>query len=181
LIGKRIPPFQPQEEISMGTQDETDKPRKGRAITQGFADPLERLTDEMDRLFNSYFRGVMPRLGFGTAGEGALLAHMDVSETPETVDVVIDVPGIKEKDIDVSLTDSALLIKGKRESQSEEKKKNYHRVERSYGEFQRRIALPCEVDGARVEAKLKDGVLTVTLPKSAKALEQERKIPIKAA
>jgi HSP20 family protein len=94
---------------------------------------------------------------------------------------VADVPGIKEKDIEVTLSDSYLTIKGKRESEHEEKGKNYHRMERSYGEFQRRVALPCEVDPAKVDAKLKDGVLSVTLQKSAKAIEHEKKIQVKAA
>lgn len=145
-------------------------------------DPFDRLQDEMDRMFNSYFRGWnLPRLGFESAPDGSLLANLDVSETPEAVQIVADVPGMKEKDIDITLNDSSLTIKGKRESESEEKKKNFHRIERSYGEFTRRVALPAEVDPAHVDAKLKDGVLTITLQKTAKAMETEKKIPIKAA
>jgi len=117
----------------MGTQVETQTPQKTKSPAQIFSDPFERFHDEMDRLFSSYFRHLpWTKLGFGTEG-GSLLANLDVSETPETVQVVLDVPGIKEKDIDVTLNDSSLTIKGKRESEVEEKKKNYHRIERSHG------------------------------------------------
>ena len=152
------------------------------SVTRSFADPFERIQDEMERVFGSYFRGWnLPRLGFGSAADGTLITNFDVSETPETVQIVADVPGIKEKDIDVTLNDSNLTIKGKRQSESEEKKKNYYRMERRFGEFMRRVVLPCEVDPNKVDAKLKDGVLTVTLQKTVKAIEQEKKIPIKAA
>ena len=165
----------------MGTQVETQTPQKTKSPAQIFSDPFERFHDEMDRLFSSYFRHLpWTKLGFGTEG-GSLLANLDVSETPETVQVVLDVPGIKEKDIDVTLNDSSLTIKGKRESEVEEKKKNYHRIERSHGEFVRRIMLPCEVDRDRVDAKIKDGVLTISLQKSVKAMEREKKIPVKPA
>ena len=160
----------------------TEKQRPARTSLRSLADPFDRLQDEMDRMFSSYFRGWnLPRLGFDEAHDGSLIAKLDVSETPEAVQVVADLPGMKEKDIDITLNDNALTIKGHRESGSEEKKKNYHRVERSYGEFTRRIVLPAEVDPARVDAQLKDGVLTITLQKTQKAIETEKKIPIKAA
>ena len=153
-----------------------------RSSLKSFFDPLERMEDEMERVLGAYFRGWnLPRLGFGTSADSTLIANLDVSETPETVQIVADVPGINEKDIDVTLNDSNLTIKGKRQSESEEKKKNYYRMERRFGEFMRRVVLPCEVDPNKVDAKLKDGVLTVTLQKTVKAMEQENKIPIKAA
>jgi len=164
----------------MENQTETEKPRRAKSLVQSLADPLDRLHDEMDRMFNSYMRGInLPRLGFHWS-EGALLANLDVSETPEAVQIVADVPGVNEKDIEITLSNHTLTLKGKRESSIEEKKKNYHRVERSYGEFQRRITLPCEIDRDHVDAKLKDGVLTVSLQKTAKAMEGEKKIPVKA-
>ena len=163
----------------MANQVQTNE--KSRSV-KSFADPFERIQDEMERMFGSYLRNWnVPRLGFGSTTDGTMIANLDVSETPETIQVVADVPGIKQPDIDITLSDSALTIKGKRESETEEKKKNYHRMERSYGEFMRRVALPSEVDPNKVDAKLKDGVLTVTLQKTAKAIEQEKKIHIKAA
>ena len=149
-----------------------------KGFRHSLADPFERLQDEMDRLFSGYARGwVRPRLGFESSEDG-LIAHVDMSETPESIVIEIDVPGIKEEDIDLRLNDSSLTVKGKRESGSEEKKKNYHRIERSYGEFQRTIPLPCEVDRDNIQAGLKKGVLTVTLQKTQKAMEQETKIKI---
>lgn len=159
----------------------TNKQRPAKTVAHGFADPFERLQEEMDRIFSPYLRGFhWPRLGFTPAEDGVLLATLDVSETPEAVQILADVPGIKDKDLDITLSDHFLTLKGRRESESEEERKNYHRIERSYGEFQRRVALPCEVDANKVDAKLKDGVLTITLPKSVKAMEQEKKITVKA-
>jgi HSP20 family protein len=120
----------------------------------------------------------VPRLSFEEGENGALIANLDISETDDAIEVVVDVPGIEEKDIDVTLSDGALLIQGKRESEKEEKEKNYHRIERSYGEFQRRIGLPCDVEADKVDARLEKGILTVTLPKSEESKKADRKIKI---
>lgn len=159
-----------------------EKTRSPSQLPRMANDPFERLRDDVDRVFNSYFRGFnLSRLGFGSTGDGSLLANFDLSETPETIVVQADVPGIKEKDLSITLADDILNIKGKRESEIDEKRKSYHRVERSYGEFQRRIALPCEVDADHVDAKLKDGVLTVTLQKTPRSMEREKKIQVKVS
>lgn len=144
-------------------------------------DPLERMHGGTDRLFSEYFRRpFLPRLSFDDGDNGMLVANLDMSETDEAVEVVVDVPGIEQRDIDVTLSDGGLVIKGKRESEKEEKEKSFHQIERSYGEFQRRIALPCEVQGDKVDARLENGILTVTLPKSEKARQSEQKIEIKS-
>jgi len=143
-------------------------------------DPLERMHDDMDRLFGEYFRRpFLPQLSFEEGENGALIANLDMSETDDTVEVVVDVPGIEEKDIEVTLSDGALLIKGKRESEKEEKDKNYHRIERSYGKFQRRVPLPCDVKADKIDARLEKGILTVKLPKSEESKKADRKIKIK--
>jgi HSP20 family protein len=113
-------------------------------------------------------------------GEGRLFANLDIGETGDEIVVELDAPGVKREDIDITLTDHSLRVKGKRESRKEEKGKSFHRVEREYGEFERRVALPCEVDTDKVDAALNNGVLTIKLPKSAKAKEQERRIEVHA-
>lgn len=141
--------------------------------------PFSTLRDEIDEVFNHYF---FPEArNEGSNGALAMSANLDVSETKNAISVVLDVPGIDQKDIDISLKDGALEISGHREEEAEEKDADFHRVERSYGAFRRRIALPCEVEGEKVQAKLKKGVLKIKLPKSAKAKSNGRKIEISAS
>lgn len=147
--------------------------------TRGWPDPFDAMHDELDRLFGGYFKKLpIHRFGFSGDGNGSLFANLDIGETDDDLTIEIDVPGVKREDIDITLSDNTLRVKGRRESKKEEKEKSYQRVERESGAFERRIALPCEVDTDAVDAGVRDGVLTITLPKSAKAKEQERKIEI---
>lgn len=142
--------------------------------------PLQNFHEEMERLFDRY----MPeRLTTSLFGENELtaFAQMDVSESDKAIEVSLDVPGMSEKDIEVMLSDNELKISGERKVESEEKKKDFHRIERSYGRFERRYLLPCEVDEGKVTASVSKGVLTITLPKSAKAKANAKKIAIKGA
>jgi len=92
-----------------------------------------------------------------------------------------EMPGIDEKDIDVSVHDRLLTISGEKKVVKEENELGYHRTERSYGCFSRDIALPDMVETDSIGANFKNGVLTVTLPKTKKAVEQSRKIPVSSA
>lgn len=151
---------------------ETREPR-------GWLDPFDAFYGDIDRFLGAPFKRLpFPHLGFGGDGDGHLLANLDVGETGDEIVIEVDAPGVKRDDIDITLTDNSLRIKGRRESRKEEKGKHFQRVEREYGEFERRIALPCEVDADRVDAGLKDGVLTIKLPKTAKAKEQERRVEV---
>lgn len=149
--------------------------------THGWLDPFDAFYEDVDRFFsNQLKRFPLPSIGFRGDGEGRLFANLDIGETDDAIVVELDAPGVKREDIDITLNDSSLRIKGKRESRKEEKRKNAHRIEREYGEFERRIALPCEIDADTVDAALKDGVLTIRLSKSASARQRERKIEIHA-
>jgi HSP20 family protein len=132
------------------------------------------LRQEIDRLFDRFIEPgwlQMPALGDWEP-------KVDVSETKDAVVVRAEVPGVDQKDIGLSLQEGVLTIKGEKEEEKEEKDKRYHRVERSYGAFARAIRLPAAVDSSKVSATFKDGVLTVTLPKTAAA--KGTAIPIKA-
>lgn len=149
------------------------------SASRGWLDPIESFQDDIEKFVSPYFRRFpLPGLGFRGDGEGRLFANLDLTETDEELIVEVDAPGVKREDIDITLTDNSLSIKGKRESKTEEKSKNAYRLERHYGAFERRITLPCEVEAERVDAGLRDGVLTIRLPKTAKAREQARKIEI---
>jgi len=130
-----------------------------------------------DRLFEDFFRD----LDLAPEGVPAFSARLDVAETEKGVTVTADLPGLEEKDIELSLNENVLSLKGERKAETEEEGKNFYRKERTYGAFYREVELPIEVDAARVEATFKNGVLTVNLPKSEKSKEETKKIPIKAA
>jgi HSP20 family protein len=92
---------------------------------------------------------------------------MDVEETEAEYLVKTDLPDIKKEDVKVAIQDGVLSLEGERKQEKEEKTKKYHRVERSYGTFVRRLSVPSDVDQQKVQAEFKDGVLTVHMPKSA--------------
>jgi HSP20 family protein len=93
--------------------------------------------------------------------------------------VTAELPGMSEADIDVKYVDGTLTIRGEKKEEKEEKKKDYYLSERRYGSFQRAFQVPNGVDADKIDAAFKNGVLTVTLPKSAGAVRNEKKIAIK--
>ncbi|MBM4041393.1 MAG: Hsp20/alpha crystallin family protein [Planctomycetes bacterium] len=147
------------------------------AREEGLLAPLHR---EMDRLFDDFFggRGFWPSLWEGFR-PGAFVPSVDVQETDKEVRVLADLPGLDEKDVQVELTEDGLSIRGEKKSEREEKRKGYHRTERSYGSFERFIPLPGPVEGDKAKAEFKNGVLTVTLPKPPEAQASRKRIEIK--
>ncbi len=142
--------------------------------------PFETLHQDMDRLLGQYF----PNRLSSWFPEGDKLpdfAKMDVTEADKSINITLDVPGLDEKNIEITLSGDLLTIQGSRENVSEEKKENYQRMERSFGSFLRRVELPCEVDADKIKATIEKGVLNLRLPKSARAKAKERKIDIKAS
>ena len=135
---------------------------------------LSSMRKEMDRLFDRFWEGDFPQLP--ALGEWA--PALDVSETKDAVLVKAEVPGMESKDIQLSLQEQVLTIKGEKKQEKEEKDEHYYRSERSYGAFARAVRLPTPVDGSKVTATFKNGVLSVTLPKAAAA--KGTMIPIKA-
>jgi HSP20 family protein len=132
------------------------------------------LKREMDRLFERFFESPwtdLPALGEWTPA-------VDVTETRETITVKAEVPGVDPKELNVSLEGDLLTIKGEKEQKKEEKEERRHRVERTYGAFMRSVRLPAAVDGSKVSATFKNGVVTVTLPKTPGATGTT--IPVKA-
>lgn len=142
-------------------------------------DPFSLFRDEMDDVFSQFFPSILRTGDQGSTTGLALRA--DMTETKDAISVTVDVPGIEEKNIDVQFADNILTISGHRDEESEEKDTNFHMIERSYGAFQRRFVLPCEIDSDKIDAKLKKGVLKIKLPKSAKAKANGRKIAITAS
>lgn len=134
---------------------------------------MSLLRGEMDRLFDRFFE---PKwTGVDAMAEWP---RLDVSETDVAVVVKAEVPGVEAKEIQVTLQDQVLTIKGEKRQEKEHKDEQFHRVERSYGSFARVLGLPAAVDGEKVTAEFKDGLLTITLPKTPAA--KGTLIPVKA-
>ena len=132
--------------------------------------PFIGLRREIDRLFDDMFR--MP----GLAGLGATAwPSVEVSDSEREIRVSAEIPGLSEKEVELTVHDGVLSIRGEKKSETEDKNGGYS--ERWYGRFERRIALPSGVEEDKAEASFRDGVLTVTLPKSAEATSG-RRIPI---
>lgn len=156
-------------------------PWKKRAgeVSRSEQTPFTELHQRMDDLFEEFFQG----FGTGLARfepRHVIAPSVDVSETDDEVRVTADLPGMDEKDIQVSLDNDLLTIKGEKKHEQEEKKRNYYMVERSYGEFQRVIPMPASVDKEKVKAAFKKGVLTVTLPKAPELKARKKSIEITA-
>ncbi|HEV8004256.1 MAG TPA: Hsp20/alpha crystallin family protein [Planctomycetaceae bacterium] len=146
-------------------------------------DPFAAFETQMRRYFDDFFDGFdLGPFGKWSGGAEGGRPKVDIAETSDAVHVTADLPGLAENEIDVTLTDGHLVIRGEKRSEKEEQDetKNYHRIERSYGSFHRSIALPAEVDDQKVDASFKNGVLTVVLPKVATA-STGKKIEVKKA
>lgn len=133
-------------------------------------DPFRELEQFSSRL-NRFFNEPLPRAL--NADDGFTLANwtpaMDVQETDGEYLLKTDLPDVKKEDVKVEIEDGVLNLTGERRQEKEEKGKKFHRVERAFGRFERRMSLPTEVDAEKVAAEFKDGVLLVHLPKSPNA------------
>ena len=136
---------------------------------------LERMRGEMDRLWDSFFETGAARR---KAGKETWSPSLDVSETKSDLIVKTELPGIDPKDIDISLSEGILTIKGEKKQEKEEKESDYHVVERSYGSFTRMVRLPKDVKSDKISASYKNGILKITLPKTEETKKKEIKIKV---
>ncbi|MBD3184280.1 Hsp20 family protein [Candidatus Poribacteria bacterium] len=134
------------------------------------------IRDEMNRLFDNFFAGLPERRKGLLEGEWA--PTIDIAETENEIVVTAELPGITQDDVDITITEDALILKGEKKEEKEVKEKNYHRIERSYGSFQRSVALPAGVVADKAKASYKDGVLHVNIPKSEEAKPKQIKINV---
>jgi HSP20 family protein len=140
--------------------------------------PFLSLHREVNRLFDDVFRGFdapLPAFG-GLSSFKAGWPSVEISETDKELHVTAEVPGLEENDVEILLDDDVLVLRGEKRSVSEDRK---HFSELHYGRFERRIPLGYEVEADKVEAQFKNGVLSVTLPKTEKAQSQLKRIAIR--
>ena len=130
------------------------------------SDPVLSLHREVNRLFEDVFRGL-------------LAPSVELAETDKEIRVTAELPGLDEKDVEVIVEEGVLTLRGEKKSEVEDKDRGYS--ERSYGRFERRIGLPKGIEQEKASATFKNGVLTVTEPKSASAAESVRRIAVNSS
>ena len=138
-------------------------------------DPFREVVALQNR-FNTLFRDLNE--GEGTLTTASFIPAVDVYEDEKKVVLKLEVPGIEEKDLDVSVENNTLTVKGERKFEKEEKEENFHRIERRYGSFTRSFTLPNTVDTENVQADYENGVLKVKLAKRAEAKPKQIKVNI---
>ena len=143
--------------------------------------PFYSLQHQMNSLFDDFFYGfdVAPRSLAG-GGSGTFSPSIDVKESDKDFTTRAELPGVEEKDVEVTVTNDTVTINGEKKEEKEDKGKNYYYMERSYGSFNRVIPLAVETDANKAEANFKNGVLNIAIPKSAAAKAKGTKVPIKA-
>jgi HSP20 family protein len=151
--------------------------KKNIEVRREEENPFAMMQRELNRVFDSFNRnwglGAFPEL------TGSFMPRLDVTEDAKAFTVTAELPGMSEKEIDLSISGDTLTIRGEKKGEKEDKNKNYYYSERSYGTFMRSIPLPRQVETDKVSASFKKGVLTIILPKTAAAMESTKKIDVK--
>ncbi len=141
--------------------------------------PVRNLFDlrtSVDRLFDDFFgleRGTMREPSL------AVVPAVDLEETDDAFKITAELPGMDKKDIHITFENNVLTISGEKKAEKEIKEENYHRLERSYGKFQRSFELPGYINRDKIEADYKDGVLHITVPKSEEAKPKQIEVKVK--
>jgi HSP20 family protein len=151
---------------------------RSRDVARREYTPFWSLQREIDRLFDDFTRG-FPTFSSTGGGGQELMPAMDVTETDTEIELTAELPGLEEKDVQINLADNVLTIRGEKRSERDEKTKDVHVVERSYGSFYRTLELPPGVDPDKIKASIAKGVLKVVVPKPAPA--QVKTISVKSA
>lgn len=156
-------------------------------LSRGNGGGLFSLQREIDRLFDDFSRS-FSMFPFGRradwesmAREGDLVPKVDAVETDDALQITAELPGLSEKDVEISLSDGVLTLKGEKKEEKVTEEKGYHLSERRYGSFQRSFRLPEGIDEDKIEARCEKGVLKIIAPKSPEAAKQAKKIAVKSA
>lgn len=191
---KKIVPwnwFKKEEEWS--SQTVPVKHKGQRQPPRQFYSSLAQMHQEMNQMFDNFFKGFgsLPARspggsslwdeGFfpGPLTEGLLKPTIDIGATDKEYAISVEVPGVDQKDVKIEIANNTLTIKGEKKQEKEEKEENYYRMERSFGSFQRVLALPEDADHDGVKATFKNGVLTLKLPRKALPHSAVKQIEIK--
>ena len=144
-------------------------------------DLFEAMRDDMNRVLERFESGWSRRPSLFTRGNGdaAIMPQLDVREDDKMIAIEVELPGVAEKDVSVTLNNGVLRIKGEKKHEREEKKDNHYLAERSFGSFERLLRLPDTIDEAKLDARFEQGVLKITAQKRPEAIKAEKKIEIR--
>ena len=161
--------------------DDVTSKGQGRRLPSRYQDPFQSFRSEMDRLFDSFLGGApsLTSLRQGFSGAQVMTPTLDVKENEKEIVVKADLPGMDEKDINLTIHNGVLSLRGEKKSEHTDERENYHVMERSYGSFQRSIRLPDTIDEDKAEARFDKGVLTISLPKRPETVSAQKRIQIK--
>ncbi len=147
-----------------------------RDLTSWSAD-FSNMQREINRMFDAVLRGGM--VDDSTFGPSIWTPAVDITEKDDEYLVKVELPGVEKNDVQITLESNILTVKGEKKQEKEEKGENYHRMERSYGSFQRSFTLPTTVKSDKIDASFKDGVLSIRLPKSEEAKPKLIEVKVK--
>lgn len=150
-------------------------------VRTGSRDPFFTLQREVNRLFDDMWNGFDMPLLRGGITESNGWPTIDLVEHDKDFTLNVELPGMDEKDVDIQFADGTLILRGERKEEREDVKGDQRYSERMYGRFERQIPLGVDIDLAKAKATLKNGLLTVTLPKAAQANVETRRIPVSKA
>ena len=150
------------------------------AMNREPAHPFDEFRREMDQLFDGFLSEWPGRTSLLDRRLGSFVPQVDLAETDKEVRITAELPGLDEKEVEVTLTQGVLTIKGEKREEHQENKGDIHRSECRYGMFERSVQLPADIDADKAKASFKNGVLKVTLPKTAEAQSNRRRIPVES-
>lgn len=152
-------------------------PLTNRALSNLGGDPFASLHRELSRVLDDVWPSGAPANLMSAASTSL---RLDVKEDEKSFYVIADLPGMSEKDVDVTFQDGVLTIRGEKKVERDEKKDTWHIVERSYGSFARQLSLPTNIDADKIDAKFDKGVLSISLPKVPDEQTKAKKIEVKS-
>ena len=180
---------------NVAVKSDAENGKRGRMPLTSLYSPMADLRGELDQMLGRFFPQGWPQMGMrslmdfeplrGEAGMklGSVLQGIraDISETDTEYDISVELPGIDEKDIEIDVSEGMLTMNAEKREEREEKKKNYHLTERSFGSVRRSFRVPEGVNVSKIKADFSKGVLHMMLPKTTEAKAKQRKIPVRAS
>lgn len=147
---------------------------------QGESDPFGELQEQMNMLFEDFFGRFNLPAPQTWRGPAPFTPAVDMTEDAQAYYVEVELPGMEEQDLQVTLNDDVLILSGEKKSPQQTQGRQFYRMERCYGAFRRSLPMPSAVVADRVSAQFKNGVLSIVLPKSGAEQESARRIPVQA-
>jgi HSP20 family protein len=142
-----------------------------------FPSDVMNMQREINRMFDNFFRGGL--MGGDTFASAGWTPAVDIAERENEYAVRVELPGVSKDDVKITMQNNVLTVRGEKKQEKETKDANYHRLERSYGSFERSFTLPATVKADRIDASYADGILTISLPKADEAKPKQIEVKVK--